>query len=379
MNITIFETYTDVVHGNSKNIFLLGRGMQSKDHNVTYLLSNSGKLSNFLESMGLSVEINDYPRNLSTFDRNILRKNPIKLAISLIKYNKIIYKRFKALKPDIVHCTSTRSILSCGFASRLYGSKLVWVIQMEHSNQLLDFFATLLSNQIIFIAESLLKNKPYLLKKAMKSKSKIIPIGIDIDKDSQKTDYITPNQKGLKILCIASLVPNKGIHLLVEAVRDLLKKNYDITCTFVGQEVPEFQQYINAIKNEIKEKQLEKKIIFHGWTSDVKPLLLRNDIFVLPSLSEGLSRSVIEAMYIGLPVIAYDTGALSEIVDKKVGILMEKESHNSLTNSLEFYLNNKNLIKIHGLEARKRVENQYTLVKYLERMNIFYENTYRDG
>lgn len=58
---------------------------------------------------------------------------------------------------------------------------------------------------------------------------------------------------------------------------------------------------------------------------------------------------------------------------------MEKESHNSLTNSLEFYLNNKNLIKIHGLEARKRVENQYTLVKYLERMNIFYENTYRDG
>jgi glycosyltransferase involved in cell wall biosynthesis len=372
MNITIFETYTDVVHGNSKNIYLLGQGMGTKNHTVNYLLSNHGKLSEFLDNKKLSVNIVKYPNNLGSYGKKILKQNPIKLIISLLRYNYKIYKKLKYLKPDIIHCTSTRSIISCGFASRLYGAKLVWVIQMEHSNALLDLLATMLSNHIIFIARSLMDNKSKFLKGMMESKSQVIPIGIDLDESSQKVIYNNINQTGLNVLCVASLVPDKGIHLLVDAMKDLVGKKYNIKCTFVGQEVPEHEEYITKIKREISESNLSSRIIFHGWTSDVQSVLLQSDIFVLPSKSEGLSRAILEAMFVGIPVIAFDTGALFEIIDDNVGKLMKKDTNQSISKALEFYLNDANLIRIHGQEARKRVEDEYTLGQYLENMDQFY-------
>jgi glycosyltransferase involved in cell wall biosynthesis len=202
----------------------------------------------------------------------------------------------------------------------------------------------------------------------------VIPIGIDLDGDSQKKIYSEIKERGLNLLCVASLVPNKGIHLLVDAMSELIKKNYNVNCTFVGQEVSEHQEYLRSIKRQINENKLTKRIVFHGWTSDVKTLLLKNDVFILPSISEGLSRAILEAMYVGMPVIAYDTGALSEIIDENVGKLMKKDDHNSISEAVKIYLNNENLIKIHGQEARKRVENQYTLSEYLENMNQFYES-----
>ena len=374
MNLLFFETYTDVVHGNSKNIFLLGKGMKSRNQKVTYLLSNQGKLSNFLQKEDLAVKILKYPKNLRSFGRKIFKQNPIKVISSLIGYNYRIYKYLKEIKPDIIHCTSTRSIISCGFASRIYGAKLVWVIQMEHSNTFLDFLATFLSNRIIFIARSLIDKKPYLMKKYMKSKSEVISIGIDLDENSQKKFYPNIRENGLNVLCIASLVPDKGIHLLVDSIKELIDKNYNITCTFVGQEVSEYHLYIKELKKEIDESKLTGKIIFHGWTSDVKPVLMQSDIFVLPSVSEGLSRAILEAMFVGIPIIAYDTGALSEIIDDDVGKLLKKNKSHSISRALEFYLNNIDLIKIHGLEARKRVENQYTLSQYLQNMDQFYKS-----
>jgi len=374
MNITIFETYTDVVHGNSKNIHLLGSGMHSRGHNVSYILSNDGKLSKFLSDKGHNVKIAKYPDNLNIFGRKILNQNFFKIFLGLLKFNIRVYKEFKKIKPDIVHCTSTRSILSCAFASMFYGSKLIWVVQMEHSNKLLDLMATLLSSRIIFIARSLFNKKSLILRKLMKKKSVEIPIGIDLDADSQKTIYPGIKERGLNLICVASLVPNKGIHLLVDAMRDLINKKHNVRCTFVGQKVSEHEEYLKDIKKQINENKLTNRIIFHGWTSDVKTLLLENDIFILPSISEGLSRAILEAMYVGMPIIAYDTGALSEIVDENVGNLMKKDDINSISNAVEVYLNNENLIKIHGQEARKRVESKYTLEKYLEDMNQFYES-----
>ncbi len=232
----------------------------------------------------------------------------------------------------------------------------------------------MLSSRIIFIARSLFDKKPFILQKLMQKKSVVIPIGIDLDDDCQKMIYPSIKERDLNLICVASLVPNKGIHLLVEAMRTLTNKNHNVRCTFVGQKVSEHEEYFKDIEKQIFENKLTNRITFHGWTSDVKTLLLENDIFILPSISEGLSRAILEAMYVGMPIIAFDTGALSEVVDENVGNLMQKDDVNSISKAVEVYINNENLIKIHGQEARKRIESKYTLEKYLENMNQFYES-----
>ena len=377
MKLLFFESYTDVVHGNSKNIFLLGSGMQAKGHKVNYLLTNDGPLSEHLESKNMLVKIIKYPDTLNTFGRKILSKNLLLIFCHLLVYNMRVIKYLRLSKPDIIHCTSTRSVISCGLAAIFCRIKLVWVIQMEHSNYFLDFLASILSSRLIFIAKKLRDDKPKFFRTYIKSKSEIIPIGIDLEEENQKINYSDIEKEGLKILCIASIVPDKGLHILLKDVIRLVNSGKNVYCYSIGQVVPGFENYKNDLKEMIDRANLSERVFFIGWVDNIKEWIPKYDIFILPSTSEGLSRALIESMYVGLPAIVTDTGALSEIVDNNVGRLISKDKEDALYEAIEFYINNSNFIKKHGKEARRRVKDSFTLDSYLMKMDNLYANISR--
>ena len=61
------------------------------------------------------------------------------------------------------------------------------------------------------------------------------------------------------------------------------------------------------------------------------------DVFVLPSLSEGLSRATVEAMWMGKPVIVTDTGAMKDLVDDSVGRLIPKSDIDALATAINYF------------------------------------------
>lgn len=119
---------------------------------------------------------------------------------------------------------------------------------------------------------------------------------------------------------------------------------------------------------------IEDRVRLLGERADI-PLVLRAlDLFVLPSVGEGISNAILEAMATGLPVVATRVGGNGELVsDGLTGRLIEPRSTAALAQAIRQYLDDPVLGKMHGRAARDRAERDFSL----ERMLAGYADLYR--
>ena len=117
---------------------------------------------------------------------------------------------------------------------------------------------------------------------------------------------------------------------------------------------------------------------FAGRRDDTADLLRLLDIFVLTSLNEGISNTILEAMASGLPVVATRVGGSVELIrDQVTGSLTEPESHEALAEALLTYVDDPQLRAARGSRARARVEADFSLDKMIERYADLYESMLR--
>jgi sugar transferase (PEP-CTERM/EpsH1 system associated) len=110
-----------------------------------------------------------------------------------------------------------------------------------------------------------------------------------------------------------------------------------------------------------------------GWRDDVGDVLRQFDVFCLPSLNEGVSNTLLEAMATGLPIIATAVGGNIELVTEgQTGFLVEPGDPEQIADVLEKYLNSDELVQKHGREARRRAETDFSLQGMLQEYESFY-------
>ena len=115
------------------------------------------------------------------------------------------------------------------------------------------------------------------------------------------------------VIVLGRLAANKGQRFLVEAAPAILARFPATHFVFAGN--PEGR---NDIEARIRALNLEPHFSLLGFRSDVVNLLRSSDVFVLPSLGEGFSLSIIEALAAGLPVVATRVGGAAEIIDEGI-------------------------------------------------------------
>lgn len=111
-----------------------------------------------------------------------------------------------------------------------------------------------------------------------------------------------------------------------------------------------------------------------GRRDDIPELLRAMDVFVLPSLREGISNTVLEAMSSGLPVVATAVGGNPDLVDRDTGILVPPRDPAALAAAIKGYVDAGELRRQHGDAARARVEREFSI----ERMVDAYATLYDD-
>jgi len=128
-----------------------------------------------------------------------------------------------------------------------------------------------------------------------------------------------------------------------------------------------------AIEQLAVEMNLQDKITFYGWVSNPMDYIAKADVLVLPSIIEGLPGVILEAMYCKVPVVAYNVGGISEVVDNSVtGFLVpQKEEaifvtamHNALIENNEVLVNN----------AFELVKEKYSNVKIAKQFEMVYHH-----
>ena len=288
-------------------------------------------------------------------------------------------------KYDIVHAHSSKAGLICRVAARLAGVKNV--IYTPHGHVFYGYFDKRLTRAVV-LAEALashLSDRIVGLTPAecdewinfgigKKEKYLAIASGIEfsmIDEDLSsgmdlRAELGIPSG-GILVGSVGRFVGVKGYDYLVKAAIDVMKKRDDVYFVLAG-DGPDRAKYA---------EMLEKAGVagrFHliGWQERPAGVINAMDIFVLSSLNEGMGRVLIEAMYMGKPVIATKVGGVPSVVSADTGILVEPASAEAISVAVERLADDPALAAEMGRKGRERAISSYSSEKMVNDLDALY-------
>lgn len=167
---------------------------------------------------------------------------------------------------------------------------------------------------------------------------------------------------------VGTLIPKKGHRFLIEALSGLINEAPRIKLLMIGA-----GESAAELTGFAKARGVNERVVFLGSREDVPQLMKSMDVFVLPSLQEGFPRTIVEAMYSGLPVIASDISGVPEIIsDGENGLLVPPGDVSALAGRISALYRDPDLRKRLGENARKRVENGCLPRDYVPRLEGLY-------
>jgi glycosyltransferase involved in cell wall biosynthesis len=181
----------------------------------------------------------------------------------------------------------------------------------------------------------------------------MIPNGIDTTEF--RPDMARETDGIFRMLCVSRITPRKGIRYLIEGFDLLRKKNPSKMELWIIGEGDES----SALRALVQTLGLHQGVKFFGRVTHDKLHSFYGlaDVFVLPSLNEGMSNTMLEALASGLPIIATVTGGTEELVTNgENGWYIEKESPEDIALKLEKVLIDEELRKKMGMASRVRAE-----------------------
>ncbi|MBC2840328.1 glycosyltransferase family 4 protein [Robiginitalea sp. SC105] len=157
---------------------------------------------------------------------------------------------------------------------------------------------------------------------------------------------------------VARLIREKGVDIFMEAAESL-KQNYPgAEFHIIGQPDGSMSSISATVLQDYHDRGI---IVYHGFQRNVPELLYDSDVFVLPTFyREGVPRSILEALSIGMPIITTDTpGCRETIVPNKNGILIPPKDQEALYEAMKSILDHPERIGPMGLASRKLAEEKF--------------------
>jgi len=303
--------------------------------------------------------------------------NPGLLAAGL-KLKRVIKER----DIDIIHAhTRVTQILTCLVCRTIPVSQRPAVVTTCHGFFKPKFMRRIFpgwGDKVIAISEPV---REHLVNDLHVSKEKVITIynGVNINRfiypvtTEQKAEYKKASgldQEQPVVGIIARLSPVKGQKYLIKAFKHILNKVPEARLVIIG-DGPDKQMLMDLIK----ELGIEKSVKLLPATRDTAPLLAAMDVFVMPSLQEGLGLSIIEAMAGGLPVVASDVGGIYTVVKEgQTGFMVPPKDDNTLSEAILKLLGDNTLCKKMGEQGREFVENNFSINTMGQQVEELYEN-----
>lgn len=315
-------------------------------------------------------ELKKYDIEFSQIKMSRTGINPFNEFIALIDF----YRLFRKKKPDMVLNYTLKPII--------YSSLSAYLAKVPCIASMLTGFGSIFLGTELKTKLIRLLVKP-LFRMALKCNNKIFALNPDIIKiftqlgvlDINKTVLI--NGEGLDIdyyrvellpqssepifLIITRLIRDKGIYEYVEAAKIIKKKYPKARFLIVG--------YLDTNPTALTKKELDKLLAdgvveYLGKLEDVRAVIAQSSVYVLPSYGEGMPRSILEAMAMGRPIITTDVpGCRETVVDGRNGFLVPVKNVEKLSEAMEKFILNPDIISKMGRESRRMAEEKYDVRK----------------
>jgi len=231
-----------------------------------------------------------------------------------------------------------------------------------------------LRNQVLmeadrFISISTAITKEYLDAGVDESQITAIPNGVDTERfrppsDSEKSRLratLGLPEKWL-LTYTGKLNQGKGLKVLLEAWRELMKRTQDLHLVLVGSGSGQHLSCEQELRTYVHEHTLEAHVTFSGYVENVEEYLMASDAFVLPSRSEAFGLSLCEAMACGLPSIGTTVGGIPDFVaDGENGLLVAPGDRDALRDAIWQLCSEEEIARELGKKARMTVQERFSM------------------
>jgi glycosyltransferase involved in cell wall biosynthesis len=344
------------VGGQEKLLVEFARHADRARFNLHFVsLTTRGALAGDLEACGWPVTALEAPQGLRT-----------SLVLKLARL-------FRQLRADVVHTHDDRPNIHGAPAARLAGVRVIHTrhSQGRHLSRRQHFLVRLVSRwNDPFVCISHDSARLAVAHGVSPRRVVVLPNGIDLERFA----HSGPDPTGPAVL-VARLAPEKDIGTLLEAVNVLGGACPDFRLEIAGDGPCRAELEAHAARLGLGER-----VRFLGVVRDVPGLLARARLFVLSSITEGISLTLLEAMARGLPVVATAVGGNPEVVEaEQTGLLVPARDPVSLAEAVARFWTRPELCARMGVAGRRRVEQHFDVRRMVADYEALYRNPSHDS
>ena len=192
---------------------------------------------------------------------------------------------------------------------------------------------------------------------------RVSPVGVNLDEVKRETPY-SPWQEGsqCRIYTCGRLNIAKGQKYLIESVKLLRERGFDVRLQIAGEDEDAGNGYRKVLEKFIEDQSMSDYVQLLGSVAEERNRqgYKEADIFVLPSLKEGISVAVMEAMAMETPVVVTQVGGMAELIDSGVdGMLIPPENPEKMADTIEKLLKDKELTLSLIHKSRQKIADKF--------------------
>ncbi|WP_348799487.1 glycosyltransferase family 4 protein [Flavobacterium adhaerens] len=336
--------------GSGKVLYDLAQNLDKDKFEVHIACShNKGAFFAAVENLGLPIHLIETTTKLKPYWSLYKRLQPY---VAFIKKHQF----------DIIHSWHWSSDWSEVLATKLGGAKFIYTKKAMSWGNVHWKIRSFLADFIITINEEMREYFPY------KKNQKLIPLGLDTDYYNSSLFQNKQETTVFKVITVANLVPVKGIEVLIKAIQ--LLNNPLIQLDILGDDRGD---YATKLKQFVVDLNLQNQITFLGKHTDVRPFLAGADLYVIPSLKEGMPMALVEAMTMGVPVLGSNISGINFVLKDFPELLFEVSNAKDLSRKIDsFYHKSENERRQIGKKLRGFCVEHFSVQKFIKEHEDLY-------
>jgi glycosyltransferase involved in cell wall biosynthesis len=382
----LYVNHTGEVSGGERSLLTLLGGLPAEVH--PQVASPRGSLAAAVELLGV-------PTTAITGTAGSLRAHPLhtpralaEMGLAALQVGRLA-RRHRA---DVVHANSIRAGIVVGLA-RLSAASVVHIRDCLPPGPLTSATMRLIATRATTVVANSNYTAECMRSAAPGARVEVVHNPVDLGRfDPARID---PAQARARLLSelgelpehrlllgvVAQISPWKGQETAIEALRLLAEGGVDAQLLLIGSAKfvsratrYDNEGYVGRLRARVAASGLEGRVSWLGEREDVPELMRALDMLLLPSREEPFGRTLIEAMALGVPVLATNVGGPSEIIENgREGYLLSPSEPEAWSRAVRTIAERPELRREMGLAGRRRVEQAFTVERHVAAMLSVYQ------
>jgi len=350
----LFFDHSPIMSGAEYSLLDILQGLKNRLVECHLLTAQGGQLLKPAEDKGIKGRSILLSSQILSVSKNDLQKKPWKMMGifgGALKAVIEIYHLLRRGKYDIIYTNSLKSHILGGLAGRMAGVKVIWHMRdipiQQRPKRAIQFVSNFIPDKIIAVSEA-------AARQFGGRKVSVIYNGIDAEAIQKKANQESPAEisrliessgGGPLVGMVGQIARWKGQDIYLQAAKLLAEKLPRAKFLIIGETLFDEKEFRLELNNFVANNNLQKRVTFTGHLENVYPILKQLDVMVHCSVEpEPFGRVIIEAMALGVPVIATRGGAVEEIiVNGEDGQIVPPGDHHQLAQAVEKLLADKPL------------------------------------